>query len=59
MAVPVRLALPVVARTLSAEVGAELDYMPIPYAFRYDSGETLASTRSFEGRAEVGLVCRF
>jgi hypothetical protein len=59
MAVPVRLALPVVARTLSAEVGAELDYMPIPYAFRYDSGETLASTRAFEGRAEVGLVCRF
>jgi hypothetical protein len=59
MAVPVRLSLPVVARTLAAEIGAELDYTPIPYTFRYASGATLTSTRSFEGRAEVGLVCRF
>jgi hypothetical protein len=59
MAVPVRLSLPVVAKTLAAEIGAELDYTPIPYTFGYGSGTTLTSTRSFEGRAEVGLVCRF
>jgi len=54
-AVPVRLSIPLVGRILQAEFQLELDYSPVPYTFRYGSGDTLTSTAAFEGRGQMGL----
>jgi len=58
-AAPVRVSVPVIGRYLQAEALLELDYSPVPYTFRYGSGDTLTSTAPFEGRAQVGLVSFF
>jgi len=57
--VPLRVAIPLLGRHLQAELQAELDYAPVPYTFRYGSGDTLTSTSAFEGRGQVGLVSLF
>jgi hypothetical protein len=58
-ALPVRVSIPLIGRTLQAELQLELDYSPVPYTFRYGSGDTLTSTAPFEGRGQVGLVSLF
>lgn len=58
-AVPVRFSVPVVGRSLRAELQLEVDYSPVPYTFRYASGDTLTSTAALEGRGQVGLVSIF
>lgn len=58
-AMPLRLSIPVLGQLLRAELQAELDYSPVPYTFRYGSGDTLTSTAAFEGRGQVGLVSHF
>jgi hypothetical protein len=57
--VPLRFSIPLIGRHLRAEVSAELDYSPVPYTFRYGSGDTLTSTSPFEGRGQLGLVSLF
>lgn len=59
LAAPARFSLPLIAKTLAAELELELDYAPVPYTFRYAGGAVLASTRSFEGRGQIGLACRW
>lgn len=56
---PVQVSIPVIGRYLEVEAVLELDYSPVPYAFRYGSGDTLTSTAPFEGRGQVGLVSLF
>lgn len=58
-ALPLRLSIPVVGQSLRAEVQLELDYSPVPYTFRYGSGDTLSSTTAFEGRGQLGLISVF
>ncbi|HKO51370.1 MAG TPA: hypothetical protein VJV79_26860 [Polyangiaceae bacterium] len=58
-AVPLRFSIPLIGRTLQAELQLELDYSPVPYTFRYGSGDTLTSTAAFEGRGQVGITSLF
>lgn len=58
-ALPLRLSIPVVGQSLLAEAQLELDYSPVPYTFRYGSGDTLSSTTAFEGRGQLGLISVF
>jgi hypothetical protein len=58
-AVPLRFSVPIVGRNLRAELQVELDYSPVPYTFRYESGDTLTSTAAFEGRGQLGIVSLF
>src|SRR6478609_200773 len=58
-AAPLRVSMPLIGRHLQAEALLELDYSPVPYTFRYGSGDTLTSTAAFEGRGQVGLVSFF
>jgi hypothetical protein len=58
-AAPIRFSVPVVEQNLRAELQLELDYSPVPYTFRYASGDTLTSTAAFEGRGQLGLVSLF
>lgn len=59
LGVPLRYSIPLIGRQLQAELQAELDYSPVPYTFRYGSGDTLTSTNALEGRAQLGLVSLF
>jgi len=58
-AVPLRFSMPLIGRTLQAELQLELDYSPVPYTFRYGAGDTLTSTGAFEGRGQAGLSSLF
>jgi hypothetical protein len=58
-AAPLRFSAPLVGRSLRAELQLELDYAPVPYTFRYGSGDTLTSTSALEGRGHLGLVSLF
>jgi hypothetical protein len=58
-ALPLRFSVPLIGQRLRAELQLELDYSPVPYTFRFESGDTLTSTAAFEGRGQVGLVSLF
>lgn len=56
---PLRLSVPLVARTLSLEAGLAAAYTPQEFTLRYASGEVLARPRHFELRGSFGVAGHF
>jgi len=57
--IPLRLSLPLLAPSLSAEVGLDAAYTPLAFVLSYSSGEALARPSHFELRGAIGLAGHF